>query len=56
MGGIFERMVRCMTRCLRKVLGRARVNYQELSTLLKEVENVLNNCLLTVVYYDELIT
>ena len=31
-----------------------RVNYQELLTILKEIENVLNNRPLTVVCYDEI--
>ena len=55
MGGIFERMIRYTKRCLRKTLGNARVNYQELLTILKEIENVLNNGPLTVVYYDEIL-
>ena len=29
-----------MKQCLRKVLGQDRVNFQELLTLLKEIENV----------------
>ena len=48
-------MIRCTKRCLRKTLGNARVNYQELSTILKEIENVLNNHPLTVVYYEEIL-
>ena len=38
-----------------KTLGNLRVNYQDLLTILKEIENVLNNRPLTVVYYDELL-
>ena len=56
MGGIFKRIIRCTKRCLRKALGNAKVNYQELLTILKETENVLNNRPLTVVimtkYYN----
>ena len=55
MGGIFERMIRCTKRCLRKTLGNARVNYPELLTILKEIENMLNNRPLTVGYYDEIL-
>ena len=55
MGGISERMIRCIKICLRKTLGNARVNYQELLTILNEIENVLNNCTLTVVYYDKIL-
>ena len=43
-------MIRCMKRCLRRLLGHSRI-----LTLLKEIKNVLNNHLLTVIYYDELI-
>eukprot|EP00794_Sanderia_malayensis_P001256 gene1256-biopygen483 len=52
-GGHFERMVRSVKRCLRKVLGNARVNLDELTTVLTEVENNLNSCPLTF-EYDEL--
>ena len=55
MGGIFDRMIRCMKQCLRKLLRQTRVNYQELLTLLKEIENASNIRPLTVVYYHELI-
>ena len=55
MGGISERMIWCITRCLRKTLDNARANYQELLTILKEIENVLNNRPLTVVYYEEIL-
>ena len=43
MGGFFERMVKSVKRCLKKVLGTARLNYDELITVLKEIENVINN-------------
>ena len=52
-GGYFERMVGCVKRCLRKVLGTARLNYDELSTVLSEVKNTLNSRPLTYLY-DEL--
>ena len=55
MGGILEQMIRCTKRCLRKTLGNARINYQDLLTILNEIENVLNNRPLTAVYYDEIL-
>ena len=55
MGGILEQMIRCTKRCLRKALGNARINYQDLLTILNEIENVLNNRPLTVVYYDKIL-
>ena len=41
-GGFFERMVRSVKRCLRKVLGNAKLTVEELSTVLVEVEGTLN--------------
>ena len=55
MEDIFEKKIRFLKQCLRRVLRQARVNYQELLTLLKEFENILSNRPLTVVYYDKLI-
>ena len=52
--GISEKMIHYMNWYLRKAPGQARGNDQELRTLLKEIENFLNNCTLTKVYYDKL--
>ena len=53
-GGIFERLVRSVKRCLKKILGLARLTYDELLTALVEVEMVLNSRPLTVVSADDL--
>ena len=42
MGRFFERMVRSVKRCLRKVLGNAKLTVDELNTVLVEVEGTLN--------------
>jgi len=42
-GGIFERMIKSVKRCLRKTIGRARVTYDELITAITEVEGILNS-------------
>ncbi len=42
-GGIFERMVKCAKRCLKKVVGRASLTYDELLTVVTEVEMILNS-------------
>ena len=42
-GGCFERMVASVKDCLRKTLGHARLTYQELFTVLVEVESTMNS-------------
>ncbi|XP_066910933.1 uncharacterized protein [Clytia hemisphaerica] len=53
-GGMFERMVRCVKRCLKKILRRSNLNYDQMITVLKEIENVFNNRPLTFLYTDDL--
>ena len=42
-GGIFERMVRSVKRCLKKTIGRARLTHDELTTAMTEVEMIVNS-------------
>ena len=51
-GGIFERMVGTVKRCLRKVLGNARLSFDELSTVITEIECTVNSRPLTYQYND----
>ena len=46
-GGFYERLIRIVKECLRKTLGKARLTYEELETLLLEVEMVINSRPLT---------
>ena len=52
-GGFFERLVKSVKRCLKKLLYKARITFNELQTLLSQIEMVINNRPLTYVY-DEL--
>jgi len=41
-GGLFERMVRSVKRCIKKTIGGARLTYEELLTVIIETEMKLN--------------
>ncbi|XP_065891666.1 uncharacterized protein [Dysidea avara] len=42
-GGFFERMVQSMKRCLRKTIGKSQLSLDELTTVLVQVEAILNS-------------
>ena len=52
-GGLFERLVRSTKILLRKKLGNLKLNYEQLQTVLLEIETILNNRPLTYYYADE---
>ena len=53
-GGVyFERLVGTVKRCIRKVLGKARLIFDELYTILVETEGIINGRSLTYPY-DEI--
>ncbi len=52
--GFFECLVKSVKRCLKKILGRACVMYEELLTILTEIECVLNSRPLTYVSTEDL--
>ncbi|GFT72141.1 integrase catalytic domain-containing protein [Trichonephila clavipes] len=51
-GGFWERMVEMLKQFLRKMLGRASLYYEELSTVLCECEHVINSRPLTYISED----
>ena len=52
-GGVFERMVKSVKRCLRKTIGRAKLCYDELLTALTEVEMIVNSRPLSYISADD---
>ena len=50
-GGFYERLVGTVKSSLKKILGRARLSYDEIHTIICEIENVVNSRPLT--YLDE---
>jgi len=42
-GRVFEWMIKSVKRCLRKIIGQARVSYDELSMALTEVEVIVDS-------------
>ena len=53
-GGLFERLVEMTKRCLKKIIGKARLSYDELLTVATEVEVILNSRPLTYVQSDDI--
>ncbi|GBN00606.1 hypothetical protein AVEN_167529-1 [Araneus ventricosus] len=51
-GGFYERLVKTVKEPLRKILGKALLTFEELSTILSEVEVIVNNRSLTYVEND----
>ena len=52
-GGLFERMVRMTKRCLRKMIGQAKLDFDELLTAVTEVEAIINAQPLTYLSEDD---
>ena len=52
LGGMRERLIRSVKRCLIKVVGRGMVSFMELSTLLVETQCVINARPITYVFDD----
>ena len=53
-GGFFERLIQSAKRCLKRTIGNAKFSYEELSTIITEVELILNSRPLTYVSTEDL--
>jgi len=53
-GGFFEQMVRSVKELLRKELQQSKLNYDQMLTLLLEIESIINNRPITYVYPKDL--
>ena len=54
-GGFYERLVRTVKSTLNKTIGKARLTYEEMETVLVEAEAVINNRPLTYLYDDDFV-
>ena len=54
MGGLFERLVGMTKRCLKKIIGKARLSYDELWTAVTKVEEIFNSRTLSYVQSDDI--
>ena len=53
MGGSWERMVKSVKRCLKKTLGRSLLTFEEITTIVCEIEAVLTDQSLIVMMMRE---
>lgn len=53
-GGFYERLIRVVKLCLKKCVGKANLSYDELHTIVTEIESVMNSRPLTYLYPEEI--
>lgn len=54
-GGFFERMIKCVKRCLKKILGTSKLSYDESLTVVVDIEAILNSRPLTYLDSDDVV-
>ena len=52
-GGYWERLIQSVKCCVKKTIGHSVLTYDELATILTEIESTLNNRPLTYLYGDD---
>ena len=52
-GGFYERLVRSVKTPLKKVVGKAKLNYEEMETIIIEIERIINTRPLTYLHDDD---
>ena len=52
-GGFWERLIQTVKKSIRKTVGRANLDYDELNTILVEIESIINARPITYVYDDK---
>ena len=52
-GGFWERLIRSVKRCLKRSIGRANLSFDELHTVIVEIESILNARPITYLYDDQ---
>ena len=52
-GGFWERLIRTVKQCLKKSIGKANLSFDELHTIIVEVEAAINARSITYLYDDQ---
>ena len=53
-GGFFEHLVKCTKQCIKKILGNARLSFDEMHTIITEIQAILNSHPLTYIDVEDI--